>query len=237
MKHMNRIVGRICEIVTILLIACAAGWAQQTTGKTDSSSVWSVVLQCDSTVTRGSSFVVSVILSDTTIPLGGFNLNIAYDRKALVYDSATLGDLTAGEWEYFEARSSLPKLSDSGNTTGSIRLVSLADQQDSKNKTPKPRSLRGAGEIARIYFYASEREDIQGKTYPLSFAWNKCDDNSFSDKSGIRLFSSRAVFDPQGRRLVSGIDKNAGAPNACFSTRPNAPQRALDFRNAAVTIR
>jgi hypothetical protein len=223
-----------------LVLFLASGIVVQTQAAakaTDSTFSSTVVLRCDSVASGGSVLIVRVVLSDTTAALGGFNLNIAFDRTALVFDSAKLGDLTAGEWEYFDARSGLLSPSDSSSSIGFVRMVSLADQQDSRNRAPKPRSLVGPGELARLYFYVSERSQLAGATTPLFFVWTKCDDNSFSDRSGIKLYCSRDVFDPHGRRLITGLDKNAGAPNSCFSSKLNSPIRAFSFRNAAVLIK
>ncbi len=196
-----------------------------------------VAIRCDSVATAGDKFVVGLVFSDTTMPVAGFNLNIEYDRGALVFDSATLGSLTAGEWEYFSSRSGLIDRSDSGSTAGFIRLVALADQQDAENKTPKPRSLVGPGELVQIYFYVSERKEYQGGSTFLRFIWTKCDDNSFSDKSGTKLYLSRDVYDATGKRPANGVDKYAGAANNCLSSRRNPPVRMFDFRSAATVIK
>ena len=196
-----------------------------------------VAIRCDSVATAGSEFIVGLVFSDTTMPVAGFNLNIEYDRGPLVFDSATLGSLTSGEWEYFSSRSGLIDRSDTGSAAGFIRLVALADQQDAQNKSPKPRSLVGPGELVRIYFYASERKEYQGRSTFLRFIWTKCDDNSFSDKNGIKLYVSRDVYDATGKRLTNGVDKYAGAASNCFSSRRNTPIRVFDFRSAVTVIR
>ena len=196
-----------------------------------------VAIKCDSVAKAGGEFIVGLVFSDTTIPVAGFNLNIEYDRGALVFDSATLGSLTAGEWEYFSSRSGLIDRSESGSAAGFIRLVALADQQDARNKTPKPRSLVGPGELVRIYFYVGERKEYQDRSTFLRFIWTKCDDNSFSDKSGGKLYVSRDVFDATGKRLTNGANKYAGVADKCLSSRRNAPVRAFDFRGAATVIR
>jgi hypothetical protein len=196
-----------------------------------------LAIRCDSIVTAGGELIVGLVFSDTTMPVAGFNLNIEYDRGALVFDSATLGSLTAGEWEYFSSRSGLIDRSDSSSSAGFIRLVGLADQPDAENKTPKPRSLVGPGELVRIYFYVSERKEYQGAPTLLRFIWTKCDDNSFSGIGGIKLHVSRDAYDAAGKRLTNGVDKYAGAANNCFTSRKNPPVKEFDFRSAAIVIR
>lgn len=196
-----------------------------------------LAIRCDSIARAGGEFVVSLIFSDTTMPVAGFSLNIEYDRGALVFDSATLGSLTFGEWEYFSSRSGSSDGSDSSGVTGYIRLVALADQPDSLNKSPKPRSLVGPGELVRLYFYIGEREEYRDQPTFLRFIWTKCDDNSFSDQKGIKLYVSRDVYDATGGPLTNGVDKYAGTADNCFSSRRNAPVRALDFRSAVTVIK
>jgi hypothetical protein len=221
----------------LLVTPIAEGADQPATKQSQTLPHGTVAIRCDSVATAGEEFFVDLVFSDTTMPVAGFNLNIEYDRGALVFDSATLGSLTAGEWEYFSSRSGLIDRTDSGSAAGFIRLIALADQQDALNKTPKPRSLVGPGELVRIYFYVGERKEYRGQSTFLRFLWTKCDDNSFSDKSGIKLYASREVFDDTGKRLTSGADKYAGAANNCFSSRRNAPVRVFDFRSAATVIR
>ncbi|TFH64031.1 MAG: hypothetical protein E4G91_07085 [Candidatus Zixiibacteriota bacterium] len=224
-------------ILLLSVTLVAEGTNQPATRQSQTPPHGTMAISCDSIATAGNEFVVDLIFSDTTMPVAGFNLNIEYDRGVLVFDSATLGSLTAGEWEYFSSRSGLIDRSDSGSAAGFIRLVALADQPDAENKAPKPRSLVGPGELVRIYFYVSERKEYQGRPTFLRFIWTKCDDNSFSDRKGIKLYVSRDVYDATGKRLTNGVDKYAGAANNCFSSRRNAPVRVFDFRSAAVMIR
>jgi hypothetical protein len=236
----NKIETLLSCFATALLLSLtliAEGSDQPATKQSQILPPGTVAIKCDSVAEAGGEFIVGLVFSDTTVPVAGFNLNIEYDRGALVLDSAVLGSLTVGEWEYFTSRSGLIDRSDSGSAAGFIRLVALADRQDAGNKTPKPRSLVGPGELARIYFYVSERKEYQGRSTFLRFIWTKCDDNSFSDKNGIKLYVSRDVFDATGKRLTNGVDKYAGAANNCFSSRNNAPVRVFDFRSAAAVIR
>jgi hypothetical protein len=236
----NRIAIMLSGFATALLLSvalAAEGTDQVAAEQNQILPHGTVAIRCDSVARAGSEFVVRIAFGDTTMPVAGLNLNIEYDRGALVFDSATLGSLTAGEWEYFRSRSGLIDRSDSSSSAGFIRLMALADQPDTLHKTPKPRSLVGPGELVRIYFYASERKEYQGKPIFLRFLWAKCDDNSFSDKSGTKLYLSRDVYDATGKRLTNGVDKYAGAADRCFSSRSNAPLRVFDFCSTVVLIK
>lgn len=227
----------LCSVALLSATLVADSASHQVTIPSPTILLGTVAIRCDSVATAGGEFVVGLVFNDTTMPVAGFNLNIEYDRGALVFDSAILGSLTAGEWEHFNFRSGLIDQSDSGSSAGFIRLIALADQRDLLNKAPKPRSLVGPGELVRLYFYVSDRKDYHGASTSLRFIWTKCDDNSFSDKSGIKLYLSLDVFDATGRRLANGVDKYSGAANNCFSSKRNPPVRVFNFFSAATMIR
>lgn len=200
----------------------------------------SVAIVADSVVRPGTPLTVAIVFTDTTVAVAGFNFYIEYDRGALVFDSAVLGGLTQGEWEYFTTRSGLLNPTDSGSASAYIRLLAIADAEDAQKRSPKPRSLVGPGELVKLFLYASDRSDYQNQSTYLRFIWGKCDDNSFSDKSGNKLYLSRDVRDSEGRILATGFDKYSGAKPACFVARPNRPntaQRVFDFRSVGIVIR
>lgn len=197
----------------------------------------SVRLRADSVIAPGSEFAVSILLSDTTQPVGGFNLLIEYDFGALVFDSALRGDLTHGEWEYFAVRSDLLDKTEEADHRAFVRLVGIADSNDPENKTPSPRSLVGPGELVRLYFYATDHSDYYGKPTSLRFRWDKCDDNSFSDLSGNRLYLSRYVFDYDGKIISDSVGIYSGSPSRCVTRSISPPIRAFDFCSAKFVIR
>jgi hypothetical protein len=236
-KKIEQLLMSFATALLLSVTLVAEGTDQPVTKQSPILPHSTVAIRCDSVAAAGGEFIVGLVLSDTTTPVAGFNVNIEYDRGALLFDSATLGSLTAGEWEYFSSRSGLMDRADSGGSAGFIRLVALADRQDTLHKTPKPRSLVGPGELVRIYFYVSERKEYRERSTLLRFIWTKCDDNSFSDKSGIKLYVSRDVYDFAGKRLTNGVDKYAGASGNCFAAKNNAPVREFDFRSAVAVIR
>ncbi len=190
-------------------------------------------LVADSVVNSGEQMVVSLKITDSTAALGGFNFYIEFDDQAFVFDSATFGSLTAGNWEYLTARSGRMPAADSTSRSAFLRLVAIADQQDVKNHTPTPRSLVGPGELLKIYFYVSDRLQYRGETLPIRFYWGKCDDNTISDKSGHQLFAARSVI---GVNEADDVPFHGPMGN-CFSQRHNAPKRVIDFHQLHVRIR
>ncbi len=215
-------------ICTIALFAQSRPPQTATTGR--------VVLESDSLVPPGTPFVVVVRLLDTTIALGGFNLYLEYDHNALALDSATFGSLTAGEWEYIAVRTGRISSGDSLAVSSFIRIVTIADQQDKANRHPSERSQTGPGEILRLYFYSTDDRDFRGLTFPLRFAWQKCDDNSFSDKTGHILLVGRSAAERNSLPAAAAGARFAGPPPDCIKRRYNAPLPVFDFHNSAVRI-
>lgn len=194
-----------------------------------------VELRGDTVVTPGSSFAVSLYLTDSVRTIGGFDIMFEFDFGALVFDSAALGAHTAGQWEYFTSRSALLAPNDTGSTAAFIRLLAIADNQDAANKHPKPESLVGPGEIARIYLYASERKEYQGKTTALRFLWNKCSDNTISDLSGNQLLLAAKVRGADGTIVTD--ERYSGPGKSCLRTGYNAPLPVFEFVNHSILIR
>ena len=157
----------------------------------------------------------------------------------LVFDSASLGKLTKGEWEYFNSKAIPHKSTDTSSTLSSIRLVAIANSSDPDNKFPSARSQVGPGELARLYFYVGEKKSFHGKNTQLNFLWTKCDDNSFCDETGNNLYLSHKVISAEGADLKSPSDPHAGASAKCFQKRPNRPNptaRIFDFRDVKILI-
>lgn len=204
-------------------------------GQVQPSQFGTVELRGDSLVTPGAPFEVSIYLTDSTAIVGGFNLLIEFDYGALVFDSATLGQHTKGQWEYFTVRSALSKSEDEKSTAAFIRLLAIADSQDPDNKHPDSISLVGPGEIAKLFLYATDRSDFSGKTTNLRFLWEKCADNTFSDKSGNRLLLAASVIGTDQKLITT--ERYSGPTESCFRSGYNPPSRSFRFANLAFRIR
>ncbi len=211
-----------CKTIVALLVIVAAPCCEL---RADTPvSLPRVELRGDTVVAPGSPFAVS-----------GFDIMFEFDFGALVFDSAALGAHTAGQWEYFTSRSALLAPNDTGSTAAFIRLLAIADNQDAANKHPKPESLVGPGEIARIYLYASERKEYQGKTTALRFLWNKCSDNTISDLSGNQLLLAAKVRGADGTIVTD--ERYSGPGKSCLRTGYNAPLPVFEFVNHSILIR
>lgn len=194
-----------------------------------------VELRGDTAVAPGSTFTVSIFLTDTNRIIGGFDILVEFDFGAFVFDSASFGGHTAGQWEYFTARSALLAPEDSNSTAAFIRVLGIADNQDAANKHPDPKSLVGPGELVRIYLYATERREYKGKSSELRFLWQKCSDNSISDLSGNQLLIGNKVSNTKGHIVED--ERYSGPLRKCLTTGHNAPIRAFDFVNHSILIK
>lgn len=219
-------------VITVLLALTAKSAAAADIAPTGFGAL---ELRGDTAVSAGAAFEVSIYLADSMNVVGGFDLQIEFDYGALVFDSAVLGKHTKGQWEYFTVRSGLLRPEEENSTAAFIRLLSIADSQDPANKHPDSAALVGPGEIARLYLYATDRKDYQGKTAELKFLWNKCSDNSFSDKSGNRLMLASSAIAADGSIIKT--EHYSGPAAKCFTTGYNPPTRSFTFVNFAVRIR
>jgi len=173
-------------------------------------------------VAADSEFGIGIYCADTTQALGGFNLLFEYDYGALVLDSATLGSLTAGQWEYFDISTGFVNQEDESDLRTWVRLVAIADSH-SEPEHPVARSLVGPGELARCYFYATEA--LAGDSTAVRWLWRGCGDNSFSDGSGNKLLIAAEAD-------TSGVEVSyQGPPAACFDNSVNPPMPQVKFKS------
>lgn len=232
-KHAR--LSKVTRLVSSLFLLLSIASALPALGADQPTKFGRIELRADSTIVPGAPFTLSIYLTDTTILLGGFDLLLEFDFGALVLDSATLGQHTAGQWEYFTSRSDLQKPQDSASTAGFVRLLAIADNQDAANKHPDPLSLKGPGEIVRLHFYASDRKEFRGVTTNLRFLWNKCSDNSISDQSGNQLYLADRVVGDDGQSIT--LEHYSGPGAKCLSTGRNAPVKAFGFKNRTLRFR
>ncbi len=195
------------------------------------------MIEVDSLITPGSTFTASIVLPDNCDSLGGFTLSLEYDFDAVVVDSVASGSLIAGEWEYFTYRTDLLPADDSELIRSAyLKIVALADQHDPDGKSPAPRSRVGAGELARIYLYATDHSSYLNKPIQLRFRWDDCTSNSFSDPTGNQSYLSRTAFDYSNEPVPRSDVIHAGAAAGCFKAIRNIPLRSFDFYSAAFVI-
>ncbi len=220
---------------TLVAIACLCLLSENLVSAQDKPGQFGAVeLRGDSAVAPGTAFQVAVFLNDSANVVGGFNLLIEFDSGALVMDSAVLGQHTAGEWEYFTFRSGRLRPEEEVSTAAYLRMLAIADNQDPANKHPDSSSLVGPGEIARLYLYATDRKDYQGRKTELKFVWEKCADNTFSDRSGNRLMLAATVTGADGKRVTA--EHYSGPPAGCFSSKYNPPTRSFNYLNHSIRI-
>ncbi len=177
----------------------------------------------DDSLFAESEFAVGVWAADTTSELGGFSLLMEYDFGAVVFDSATLGELTQGQWEFFDVNSGLLNPEDEDDLRAFVRLVAIADSHGDPAH-PSERSLVGPGELATLFFYLGEYR--AGDSIRVRFVWRGCGDNSFSDKSGNKLMCAEAV-----RAAIKNAPAYKGPAGDCFDSVRNPPQQIVNFRS------
>lgn len=207
-----------------VLLILLAGIALGEPPASDSLTPFTIELRVDDAkVIAGEAFPVGVFCPDTTGQLGGFNLLIEYDFAAIVFDSATFGKSTLGEWEYLNVNSGFKSEEDLSDNRAWIRLVAIADSHNDPRQ-PSARSLVGPGELARLYLYAAD--GTAGDSTALRFFWRACGDNTFSDLSGNKLMIGAEVDSTAGDSL-----SYKGPAVDCLGSKRNPPLQLVRFKN------
>ena len=207
----------LCFCLWLTLAASSAGQNEPAAQPT-----FGVELRSDSkSLFAESEIAVGVWVVDTTPALGGFSLLVEYDFGAVVFDSATLGELTQGQWEFLDIGSGLLNPDDKSDLRAFVRLVAIADSHGDPAH-PSERSLVGPGGLATLFFYLGEIR--AGDSTRVQFVWRGCGDNSFSDKSGNKLMCARAA--PVAVKDTLSYEGPAGD---CFDSVRNPPQQIVKF--------
>ncbi|MFH2055493.1 MAG: hypothetical protein ABIJ61_06000 [bacterium] len=139
---------------------------------------------------------VSIEQASGSRPMGGLELLLGYDARALLFTTVEFGDLVDDDgcaWEYLEYRPvSLPEDCQGPCPTGILRLTAFADKN---NGDFHPECYGGHGELLRLRFYVSTDPIYQCAFQPIRFVWGECDDNLIWGVSGDSVFVASRVYD------------------------------------------
>ncbi len=189
------------------------------------------------------NFTTVQIIVEAEEEVAGYDLLMTYDPTALTFGSASMGSVIE-EWEYFTYRLGNDG-SCGGCPDGLIRLVAIADVNNGPYHPSEDQYLP-SGEIASMQFLVTSDVNFGGHNIPLSFLWNDCGDNTFSDPTGQYLYIDKMIFNREGNILwdesdddnypESGRPNFLGAPDECLITDKEPPIRCADFHNGEICI-
>lgn len=181
----------------------------------------------------------ALINIETNDRIGGFNLLISFDPTALSFQTATLEGGAAADWEYFTWNLG-------GISYGQIRFVGIADQNDGASHPP-PSAYNPNGTLIYVDFIVANDQNLGDNFVPISFVWNDCDDNSFSDTSGSLLYVDSRIYNAEGNLIWDEFDDvnypesnryaDLGAPDSCIvQSEKNQALRCIEFINGGICI-
>ncbi len=180
-----------------------------------------------------------------------FDFLISYGAEALSFMEATPGQLLEDcGWEYFTYRYGANGNCGDACPSGLLRIVAIADV----NNGPSHPSCYGPPDddeyqLAEMSFMVSENPAYQGTTWPLTFFWGDCEDNTVTDITGDIMHVDKLIYDleehliwdeeddilfPEGARLPF-----VGAPDECLDSGEKLAatvERSLVFFNGGIEI-
>ncbi|UCC45302.1 MAG: T9SS type A sorting domain-containing protein [Candidatus Zixiibacteriota bacterium] len=187
---------------------------------------------------QGHYLDISIMLDFTSEPLGGYDLLIAYDDSALLFQEAHQGPvLDSCDWEYFDYRvwpdSRCPECS-----SGVLQIIGFAETNDGDNHPSCFLEDNHPIQLATLKFLVSNDRRFECQFLPLRFIWVDCGDNVVSDKDGLELYMSRSVYDYDSTRMSGDLTfpTLTGAPPLCQEGAYGEKTPSIDFFNGGVQV-
>jgi hypothetical protein len=201
------------------------------------------------------AFVDVTMTAGSEIP-AGFDILIAYDASALVFQTATPGpEFYAGGcgWEYFNYRFGANGNCGNACPSGVLRVVGIAETNNGPNH---PTCLKPSlpAVMFTLDFLVTNDRTFECMFVPIRFFWMDCGDNSLayfpltaqdSVVQGIEA-SVWNYYGGIGEETVyhvvtaepTGFPTYFGAPDACMNpiTGKPDPKRIIDFYNGGIDI-
>lgn len=200
---------------------------------------------------QGQFTNVDVSLTASAVPLGGFNILVAYDNSALSFASVeTDGSVLYGddpdgcEWEYLDYRVGADGNCSGGCPSGLVRIVGIAELNDGPNHPIA--DCNKTGVMFSLRFLVSNDRTLECQYVPIRFFWLECGDNTLSSQGGDSLFISSTVHEYNGIDPLApwgpdigpavGFPTYAGHPDECATSDKTEVIRGIDFFNGGVDI-
>lgn len=202
-----------------------------------------ISIKTDSCYIVGATVPVKLMV-ETMEPIGGFDLLVGYDASVMSFLYVTKGTAISG-WEYFTYR-----VGNAGGCTacppGLVRIVGIADQNDGPNHPPQEQ-LSPQGLLAIITMRIANDQNLGGYFLPISFYWQDCGDNAFTDPTGTYLYLDARIYNSSGSILWDEGDDTQfpetsrpyglGAADSCMEGDKITPTRCLDLFNGGICVK
>ena len=199
---------------------------------------------------QGQDHSVSIFMQNssfTNYPMGGFDFLIQYDNSALTFNYAEPGQfLDDCGWEYFTYRYGPNGNCGSGCPTGEVRVVAIAETNDSPDNHPDcfTNTPGISNQLVELHFYVTNDRTFECMFAPIQFVWYDCGDNAISDVEGNVLFISNNVYSYGDTTTIYGQNIAAdnpfptitGANSTCDEGFKLETERYVDFVNGGIRI-
>jgi hypothetical protein len=190
------------------------------------------------------------VTSQSILPIGGFDLLIAYDASALTAMEATPGQLLEDcGWEYFTYRYGADGNCGDACPSGLLRIIAIAEINNGANHP----SCYGPPdtdphELVEMRFLVTNDRTFECQYVPIRFFWGDCGDNVLSSPNGEQTFIDRTIHSFDGVLTWDEDDDDqfpedaripfVGAPDYCLNPDPEKPTavRAIDFIHGGIDI-
>ncbi|HWR81997.1 MAG TPA: T9SS type A sorting domain-containing protein, partial [Candidatus Deferrimicrobium sp.] len=193
---------------------------------------------------QGTHEQVDVSVIDGSVPWGGFDILIAFDRSALNFQNVIPGDpYDQCGWEYITFRTWFwPSYEPHFFWAGIIRVFGLADLNNGPNH-PSCFILPTPFVLFTIDFLVTDNLLFECQYVPIRFFWTTCNDNAVSSVTGDTLFVSDEIWEFDLGGEISdgtvGFPTYQGIQDSCLhggGPGKPAPIPCIDFYNGGIDI-
>ena len=210
---------------------------------------YEVQLEKTHNVIQGTHNMVDVTVNKGSEQMGGFDLLIAYDASALIFQTALEGDVYNCGWEYFNYRYGANGNCGNACPSGLLRVVGIAE---TNNGAVHPdfacvEALVKPFTLFTLDFLVTDDRTFECMYIPIRFFWMDCGDNSIAYSPTDNPLSvvqgvSRYVidFDLIGHieDMTTGFPTYTGVQEGCFDNDDGKPVpiEFVDFVNGGIDI-
>ncbi len=204
------------------------------------SSLWEFNIDVDRGVPQGLEDTVDIEFTACSTAIGGFDLLLEYNKHALTFRGAELGQyFEECGWESFRYWTEPTTDSMEGHPSGLIRLVGLADGYGNPRFWDLDYIANARQEIIiSLKFLLSNDRTLQCTTQPIRFFWRDCGDNTIYMPTGDSLSLNHTIADYNDTLIASEAIEfpgYAGVPDdPCLQGGGMTRFRAVDFVNGAI---
>lgn len=205
-------------------------------------SIWKLEIDHDTGVLMGEYHDIDITMPACSLAVGGFDLMLSYNGKAIGMINADLGLYFADcGWEYFTYRISYSDSCGPDCPGYFLRLIGLAETNNGAIHPDVQCIADGADQVlATITFFVSNDRQWECTQQPIRFYWFDCSDNTIASYGGDSLAMNFRIYDSDSIMIqdtLADLPGYHGVPDEpCLAGDVYVPIRAIDFVNGSIDI-